>query len=88
MIRRPRGTGFLKFTTVEAADAAVSAADTAPGLGIFIKGRQLKVLKALDKKSADDIALERSKKENEDHRNLYLAKVLSNNHYLLFEKGH
>ncbi|CAO2820988.1 unnamed protein product [Amaranthus hypochondriacus] len=72
--KRPRGTGFLKFTTVEAADAAVSAADTAPGLGIFIKGRQLKVLKALDKKSADDIALERSKKENEDHRNLYLAK--------------
>ncbi|KNA17831.1 hypothetical protein SOVF_076500 [Spinacia oleracea] len=65
---------FFPFTTSEAADAAVSAASDAPGLGIFLKGRQLKVLKALDKKSADDMALEKSKKEIEDHRNLYLAK--------------
>lgn len=72
--KRPRGTGFLKFTTPDAADAAVSAASDAPGMGIFLKGRQLKVLKALDKKSADDKALEKSKKETEDHRNLYLAK--------------
>ncbi|XP_021751777.1 RNA-binding protein 28-like isoform X1 [Chenopodium quinoa] len=72
--KRPRGTGFLKFKTVDAADAAVSVASAAPGLGIFLKGRQLKVLKALDKKSADDKALEDSKKEIEDHRNLYLAK--------------
>ncbi|KMS98897.1 hypothetical protein BVRB_3g067890 isoform B [Beta vulgaris subsp. vulgaris] len=72
--KRPRGTGFLKFTTTDAADAAVAAANPAPGLGIFLKGRQLKVLKALDKKSADDKALENSKKETEDQRNLYLAK--------------
>ncbi|KAL2920442.1 RNA-binding protein 28 [Bienertia sinuspersici] len=72
--KRPRGTGFLKFTKPDAADAAVSAASDVPGLGIFLKGRQLKVLKALDKKSADEKALEKSNKENEDHRNLYLAK--------------
>ncbi|XP_021721738.1 RNA-binding protein 28-like isoform X2 [Chenopodium quinoa] len=72
--KRPRGTGFLKFKTIDAADAAVSAASAAPGLGIFLKGRQLKVFKALDKKSADEKALEDSKKEIEDHRNLYLAK--------------
>jgi len=75
MCRRPRGTGFLKFSTADAADAAVAAANSAPGLGIFLKGRQLKVLKALDKKSADDKALEKSKNENQDHRHLYLAKV-------------
>ncbi|KAJ8438859.1 hypothetical protein Cgig2_007704 [Carnegiea gigantea] len=34
----------------------------------------LKVLKALDKKSAHDKVLEKSKNENQDHRNLYLAK--------------
>lgn len=76
MGRRPRGTGFLKFATSDAADAAVSAANAAPGLGVFLKGRQLKVLKALDKKSADDKVLEKSKKETEDHRNVYLAKVV------------
>ncbi|GFY94414.1 RNA-binding (RRM/RBD/RNP motifs) family protein [Actinidia rufa] len=72
--KRPRGTGFLKFKTFDAADAAFSAADTGTGLGIFLKGRQLKVLKALDKKSAQNKELEKSKKEDHDHRNLYLAK--------------
>lgn len=72
--RRPRGTGFLNFSTADAADAAVAAANAAPDLGIFLKGRQLKVLKALDKKTAHDKALEKSKNENQDHRNLYLAK--------------
>lgn len=89
--RRPRGTGFLKFTTTDAADAAVAAANPAPGLGIFLKGRQLKVLKALDKKSADDKALENSKKETEDQRNLYLAKVYllaAISSRLVFEEGY
>ncbi|GAB4853859.1 hypothetical protein Ancab_018068 [Ancistrocladus abbreviatus] len=72
--KRPRGTGFLRFSTAAAAAAAVSAASAEPGLGIFLKGRQLKVLKALDKKSAHDKSLEKSKNENHDHRNLYLAK--------------
>ncbi|XP_057500570.1 uncharacterized protein LOC130784642 isoform X3 [Actinidia eriantha] len=72
--KRPRGTGFLKFKTFDAADAAFSAADTGTGLGIFLKGRQLKVLRALDKKSAQNKELEKSKKEDHDHRNLYLAK--------------
>ncbi|KAH9602356.1 hypothetical protein KSS87_020021 [Heliosperma pusillum] len=74
LTKRPRGTGFLKFTTTEAADAAVSAANDAPGLGIFFKGRQLKVLKALDKKSAHNKAIEKSTNEIQDQRNLYLAK--------------
>ncbi|XP_022135784.1 RNA-binding protein 28 isoform X2 [Momordica charantia] len=71
--RRPRGTGFLKFKTVEAATAAVSSANVASGVGIFLKGRQLKVLNALDKKSAHEKELEKSKNDNQDHRNLYLA---------------
>lgn len=74
-IRRPKGTAFLKFKTVDAVDAAFSAANAAAGLGIFVKGRQLKVLRALDKKSAQNKELEKTKKEEHDHRNLYLAKV-------------
>ncbi|XP_057784367.1 uncharacterized protein LOC131001791 isoform X2 [Salvia miltiorrhiza] len=72
--KRPRGTGFLKFTTTDAVSAALSAANTVAGLGILIKGRPVKVLKALDKKTANDKALEKAKKEDGDHRNVYLAK--------------
>ncbi|KAG8061387.1 hypothetical protein GUJ93_ZPchr0003g17620 [Zizania palustris] len=74
LTKRPRGTGFLKFYTAEAVDAAVSAANVAPGLGIFIKTRALKVMKALDKESAHKKELEKSKNEVEDRRNLYLTK--------------
>lgn len=73
--RRPQGTGFLKFTTTDAADAALAAANTVASPGILIKGRPVKVLKALDKKTAQDKALEKAKKEDTDHRNVYLAKV-------------
>ncbi|KAG5130791.1 hypothetical protein JHK84_037188 [Glycine max] len=72
--KRPRGTGFLKFKTVEAANTAISTASAASGMGILLKGRPLKVLKALDKKSAHDKELEKAKNEVHDHRNLYLAK--------------
>ncbi|XP_016511055.2 uncharacterized protein LOC107828288 [Nicotiana tabacum] len=72
--KRPKGTGFLKFKTAEAAEATVSAANVVDGLGVFLKGRQLKILKALDKKAAHDKELEKAKKEDNDHRNLYLAK--------------
>lgn len=75
LYRRPRGTGFLKFKTADAADAAFSAGSAVAGLGIVLKGRQLKVMKALDKKSAHNKELEKTKKEDHDHRNLYLAKV-------------
>lgn len=75
VIRRPRGTGFLKFKTKDGADAAVSAAKAVAGMGIFLKGRQLKVLKALDKKTAQEKEVEKTKKEDHDNRNLYLAKV-------------
>lgn len=74
-VRRPRGTGFLKFKTADAANAAVSAANVTSGMGIFLKGRQLTVLKAMDKKSAHEKEVERAKAEDHDHRNLYLAKV-------------
>lgn len=46
------------------------------GLGIFVRGRQLTVLKALDKTSAHKKEMDKAKVENHDHRNLYLAKVL------------
>ncbi|KVI10688.1 Nucleotide-binding, alpha-beta plait, partial [Cynara cardunculus var. scolymus] len=72
--KRPRGTGFLKFITMDAADAAFSAATAVTSLGIILKGRQLKVLKALNKKAAHDKEVEKTKKEEHDHRNLYLAK--------------
>ncbi|PIN14032.1 Nucleolar protein fibrillarin NOP77 (RRM superfamily) [Handroanthus impetiginosus] len=72
--KRPRGTGFLKFTTTDAAIAVISAANTVAGLGILIKGRPVKVLKALDRSTAHNKALEKTKKEEHDHRNLYLAK--------------
>ncbi|CAA2976679.1 RNA-binding 28, partial [Olea europaea subsp. europaea] len=72
--KRPRGTGFLKFKTTDAANAAFSAANAVSGLGIFLKGRQLKVLRTSDKKTAQDKALEKAQKEDCDHRNLYLAK--------------
>ena len=75
LFRRPRGTGFLKFSTAEAADAAVSAANAAPGLGIFVKSRPLNVKKALDKESAHKKELEKGKNEVEDRRNLYLSKA-------------
>ncbi|XP_058089604.1 uncharacterized protein LOC131236450 isoform X2 [Magnolia sinica] len=72
--KRPRGTAFLKFGTTAAADAAVSAANAAQGLGIVMKGRSLTVLKALDKKSAHKKELDKKKNEAHDLRNLYLAK--------------
>ncbi|KAF8772370.1 hypothetical protein HU200_005842 [Digitaria exilis] len=74
LTKRPRGTGFLKFSTAQAADAAVLAANAAPGLGIFLKSRALNVMKAMDKESAHKKALEKAKTEVEDRRNLYLAK--------------
>ncbi|CAH8392055.1 unnamed protein product [Eruca vesicaria subsp. sativa] len=72
--KRPKGTAFLKFKTADASDAAISAASTASGVGILLKGRQLSVMRAVDKKSAKDIGLEKTKEKNLDHRNLYLAK--------------
>lgn len=73
--RRPRGTGFLKFKTAEAADAAISAANAAAGLGVLLKGRQLKIMKALDRKAAQHKEEENAKKGDHDNRNLYLAEV-------------
>ncbi|KZV26202.1 RNA-binding protein 28 [Dorcoceras hygrometricum] len=72
--KRPRGTGFLKFRTNDSVNAAFLAANAESGLGIFFKGRKLTILKALDKKTADNKALEKTKKVDNDHRNLYLAK--------------
>ncbi|XP_026393710.1 RNA-binding protein 28-like [Papaver somniferum] len=72
--RRPTGTGFLKFSTPAQADDAVAAAQTTGDSGIFLKGRQLTVFKALDRKSANDKKLEKAKTEDVDQRNLYLAK--------------
>ena len=75
LCRRPRGTGFLKFKTVEAANTVISTASATSGMDILLNGRPLKVFKALDNKSADDKELQKAKNEVHDHRNLYLAKV-------------
>ncbi|CAL9072639.1 unnamed protein product [Musa textilis] len=74
LTKRPRGTGFLIFDNPAAADAAISAANAALGLGIIMKGRPLKVLKALDKESVHQKELQNLKNEAHDRRNLYLAK--------------
>ncbi|XP_050365353.1 uncharacterized protein LOC126783869 isoform X2 [Argentina anserina] len=74
LTKRPKGTGFLKFKTVEAVNSAVSAGSAASGLGIFLKGRQLTVFQALDRKSAHEKEENMAKKEDIDQRNLYLAK--------------
>ncbi|CAA7028282.1 unnamed protein product [Microthlaspi erraticum] len=71
--KRPTGNAFLKFKTAEASDAAISAASTASGVGILLKGRQLDVKRAVSKKSAQDIVLEKTKEKNRDHRNINLA---------------
>jgi hypothetical protein len=84
--RRPRGTGFLKFSVASAAEAAVTASNAAPGLGIVIKGRALKVTKAIDKESAQKKEAEKAKSEVEDRRNLYLAKVESSYLYIALIK--
>ncbi|XP_004308441.1 PREDICTED: RNA-binding protein 28-like isoform X1 [Fragaria vesca subsp. vesca] len=74
LTKRPKGTGFLKFKTIDAVTSAVSAGSAASGLGIFLKGRQLTVFQALDRKSAHEKEENMAKKEDIDHRNLYLAK--------------
>ncbi|XP_076897698.1 uncharacterized protein LOC143551063 [Bidens hawaiensis] len=72
--KRPRGTGFLKFKTIDGANAAFEAANAVAGLGIILKGRPLNVMRALDKKTAQNREAEKKIKEEVDHRNLYLAK--------------
>ncbi|KAM7263962.1 hypothetical protein ACFE04_001645 [Oxalis oulophora] len=72
--KRPKGTGFLKFKKEDAVGPTIAAANAGPDLGILLKGRQLTVMKALDKKSAQEKEQEKTKVENLDHRNLYLAK--------------
>ncbi|KAM3309417.1 hypothetical protein P3S67_011161 [Capsicum chacoense] len=47
------------------------------GLCVFLKGRQLKILKALNKIAGHGKELQKTKKEDNHHHNLYLAKVAS-----------
>lgn len=75
LLRRPEGTAFLKFKKADASVAAISAANTASGVGVLLKGRQLNVMRAVGKKAAHDIELKKTEEKNVDHRNLYLAKV-------------
>ncbi|CAL9233352.1 unnamed protein product [Arabidopsis halleri] len=72
--KRPEGAAFLKFKTADASVAAISAANTASGVGVLLKGRQLNVMRAVGKKAAHDIELKKTEEKNVDHRNLYLAK--------------
>ncbi|KAG0452715.1 hypothetical protein HPP92_025379 [Vanilla planifolia] len=63
LTKRPKGTAFLKFGTEDAADAAINAANDAHGFGINLKGRQLRVLKALDKEAAYRKGVEKIKND-------------------------
>ncbi|XP_026421290.1 uncharacterized protein LOC113317396 isoform X3 [Papaver somniferum] len=72
--RRRTGTGYLKFSTPDEADAAVAAARYTGGSRILLNGRQLTVIKASDKKARDK-ELEKAKSDDVDQRNLELAKV-------------
>eukprot|EP01018_Ginkgo_biloba_P026338 Gb_24677 [translate_table: standard] len=75
--KRPKGTAFIEFETIETAEAAISAAAIRHGLadsGIVIKGRPLTVLRAVDRKTAQQKVKEKVEKEDCDHRNLYLTK--------------
>lgn len=70
----------MEFQTVEGAEGALAAAvgtsDNAKfASGITLGGRQLEVLKAVDKKSAEAIEKEKLEHAVVDRRNLYLLKV-------------
>ncbi|CAK7327849.1 unnamed protein product [Dovyalis caffra] len=54
--KRPRGIGFLKFKTTDGASAAVSAANVASGLGIFLKGLILDGTPTVEGVSTSDMA--------------------------------
>ncbi|THU63796.1 hypothetical protein C4D60_Mb01t19610 [Musa balbisiana] len=69
LTKRPNGTAISTFDTPAAADAAISAANVAPGLGIIMKGRPLKNKESLHKKELQNL-----KNEALDRNNLYLAK--------------
>ncbi|XP_026456281.1 RNA-binding protein 28-like isoform X3 [Papaver somniferum] len=71
---RQTGTGYLKFSTPDEADAAVAAARYTGGSRILLNGRRLTVIKALDKKARDK-ELEKAKSDDVDQRNLELAKI-------------
>ncbi|BBN17317.1 nucleolar protein 4 [Marchantia polymorpha subsp. ruderalis] len=74
---RPKGTAFLEYSSKEAAEAAIAAAST-NGVdmnGLMVKGRVINVSLAVDRDTARDIAKDASKKKDEeDRRNLALAK--------------
>lgn len=77
LTKRPKGTAFVEFETIEGAEAAISAAEIKHGLadsGIIMKGRPLTVFRAMDKTTANQKAKEKTEKPDHDHRNLYLTK--------------
>jgi len=77
LTKRPKGTAFIEYETIEGAEAAISAAEIKHGLadsGIIMKGRPLTVFRAMDKTTANQKAKEKTEKEDHDHRNLYLTK--------------
>lgn len=77
LTKRPKGTAFIEFETIEGAEAAISAAEIKHGLadsGIIMKGRPLTVFRAMDKTAANQKAKEKTEKPDHDQRNLYLTK--------------
>jgi hypothetical protein len=77
--RRPKGTAFLEFATVEGADTAVAAANKIDNVNtgvLVVKGHQLAVNLALDRDQARNVAKQASiQQDDHDRRHLKLAKA-------------
>ncbi|CAN5962734.1 unnamed protein product [Sphagnum jensenii] len=76
--KRPKGTAFLEFATVEGADTAVAAANKIDNVNtgvLVVKGHQLAVNLALDRDQARNVAKQASiQQDDHDRRHLKLAK--------------
>ncbi len=77
--RRPKGTAFLEFATVEGADTAVAAANKIDNVNtgvLVVKGHELAVNLALDRDQARNVAKQASiQQDDHDRRHLKLAKA-------------
>jgi nucleolar protein 4 len=77
--KRPKGTAFLEFATVEGADTAVAAANKIDNVNtgvLVVKGHQLAVNLALDRDQARNVAKQASiQQDDHDRRHLKLAKA-------------
>ena len=67
-----QGTAFVKFSTEESAKKCIDASQSKEGL--FLDGRQIYAIAALQKEDAEKNQKEKKEKNSKDNRNLYLAR--------------